>query len=64
MPPAKPATGETAADENGELSADDLAEEPGEAGVAARNEAQRDGESSRRRRGRRGGRRNRPERTR
>ncbi len=58
----EPATGETAADENGELSADDLAEEPGEAGVAARNEAQRDG-GRRRRRGRRGGRRNRPERT-
>jgi ribonuclease E len=55
-------TGEPATDENGELSADDLAEEGSEAGVVARNESQRDG-GRRRRRGRRGGRRNRPERT-
>ena len=53
--------GEPAADENGELSANDLAEEPGEAGIVARNKSQRDG-GRRRRRGRRGGRRNRPER--
>jgi ribonuclease E len=57
------ATGEAANDENGELSADDLAEEESEAGVVARNDQQRDGERRRRRRGRRGGRRNRPERT-
>jgi len=55
-------TCEPATDENGELSADDLAEEGSEAGVVARNESQRDG-GRRRRRGRRGGRRNRPERT-
>ena len=57
----EPLSGEPIADENGELSEDDLAEEPGEAGVVARNEPQRDG-GRRRRRGRRGGRRNRPER--
>src|SRR5580658_4098246 len=60
---AADATGEAANDENGELSADDLAEEESETGVVARNDQQRDGERRRRRRGRRGGRRNRPERT-
>ena len=40
----EPLSGEPIADENGELSEDDLAEEPGEAGVVARNEPQRDGD--------------------
>jgi len=57
------AASDHAADEIGELSADDLAEESGgENGSVNRSEPQRDGERRRRRRGRRGGRRNRPER--
>ena len=54
-------TGEHAAGEIGELSADELAEEAGENGSNNRDEPQREGERRRRRRGRRGGRRNRPE---
>ena len=56
------AASDQGADETGELSADELAEEAtSENGSGDRNEPQRDG-GRRRRRGRRGGRRNRPER--
>jgi ribonuclease E len=48
----------------GEMPADELAAENGEAGASNRSEQSRDGERRRRRRGRRGGRRNRMERDR
>jgi ribonuclease E len=52
------------AETGGEMPADELAAENGDAGASNRSEQSRDGERRRRRRGRRGGRRNRMERER
>jgi ribonuclease E len=52
------------AETGGEMAADELAAENGDAGASNRSEQPRDGERRRRRRGRRGGRRNRLERER